>query len=298
MKELLKKYDVSGDAIKIYLEGVGKFPFTLSEIHKIIPKSSAGEAKEAVDELINKKLVLIMKSKFSDIFPHYLFLPPFAAVINAFSNLNENSEDITPQVKGSNTKIEIFQDNLLQDIEMISQDLIEVISTQSEGNQTTEILSEVEKNVKKFSQVLLTEVNELIAKLKSRSIVNEIDIEHVMRAVNQKIDESEEIVSNMFNQFKEIISEMVSSSIPTQVESFKTFIRKLGESIGKRSNELFQNPSASPLKNLQMVEQSLFNILTDYISKDQISGDKFLPLYSLEKIKEIISLLLERILYP
>jgi len=87
---------------------------------------------------------------------------------------------------------------------------------------------------------------------------------------------------------------MDSESLPTQVESFKTFIRKLGESIDKRSNELFQNPSSSPSKNLQRVEQSLFNILTDYISKDQISLDKLLPLYSLEKIKEIISLLLRR----
>ena len=52
-----------------------------------------------------------MKSKFSDIFPHYLFLPPFAAVINAFSNLNENREEVTPQVKGNNITVEVFQDN-------------------------------------------------------------------------------------------------------------------------------------------------------------------------------------------
>ena len=294
MKELLKMYDVSDNAIKVYVNGVGKFPFTLSELHKFIPKSSVDEVKVAVDELVNKRLVLLMKSKFSDIFPHYLFLPPFAAVINVFSNLNENRKEVSPQVKGNNTTVEEFQDNLLHDIELISQDLIEVISTQSEGNQTTEILSEVEKNVKKFSQVLLTEVNELVAKLKTQSIVNEIDIERVIKAVNQKNDESEEIISNMFTQFREIISEMDSESLPTQVESFKTFIRKLGESIDKRSNELFQNPSSSPSKNLQRVEQSLFNILTDYISKDQISLDKLLPLYGLEKIKEIISLLLRR----
>ena len=294
MKELLKMYDVSEDAIKVYLDGVGKFPFTLSEIHKTLPKSSVDEVKQTVSELIDKKLVLIMKSKFSDIFPHYLFLPPFAAVINAFSKLDENYEDITPQVKEDNTTIEVFQDNLLQDIELISQDLIEVISTQSEGNQTTKILSEVEKNVKKFSQVLLTEVNELIAKLKTRSIVNEIDIERVMRAVNQKIDESEEIISNMFTQFRDIIGEMGSASIDTQVESFKTFIRKLGESIDKRSNDIVQNPKSSPLKNQQKIEQSFYNVLIDYISKDHISVDKFLPLNSLEKIQEIITLLLER----
>ena len=293
LKDLLKSFNLSDDAIKIYIEGIGKFPITLSEINKIVPKSSIDHVRETLDELIDKKLVLVMKTKHSDFFPHYLFLPPFAAVINAFSNLNEDSGKNIPQAEGKNIAIEKFQDTLLQDIEIISQDLIEIISPQSESNQTTKILSEVEKNVKKFSQVLLTEVNELIAKLKSRSIVNEIDIERVMRAVNQKVIESEEVISNMFSQFREIISEMDSISIPTQVESFKTFIRKLGESIDKRSYEIFQNSGSSSLNNLQRVEQSLYDVLADYISKDQVSVDKLLPLYSIEKVKEAIIFLLE-----
>ena len=294
MNELLKKYDVSADAIKIFREGMGKFPLTLTEIHKFIPKSSNTKIKKIIDELITKKLVLLIESPYSDILPHYLFLPPFAAIINSFSNVNTISEDKKEELKRSGSSLEKFQDDLLQDIEVISQDLIDIISNQTNNNQTTEILSEVEKNVKKFSQVLLTEVNELILKLKDRSIVNEIDIERVIRAVTQKISDSEEIISNMFVQFRDIIHEMGSANIPSMVESFKTFIRKLGGSINKRSTELFQNPSSSPLKNLQIVEKSLFNILTDYISKDQISADKLLPLYSLEKIKEVIHLLLDR----
>ncbi|MFW9942592.1 MAG: hypothetical protein ACFFFT_16250 [Candidatus Thorarchaeota archaeon] len=293
MKNLLKYYGLSDDSIKIYLEGIGKFPLTLSEIQKFVPKLSIDEVKEILDELINKKLVLVMKSIFFDNFPHYLFLPPIAAVINAFSQLDDTHSDITPQAKGDNTTIEIFQDNLLHDIELISQDLIEIMSTQSESNQTTEILSEVEKNVKNFSQVLLTEVNELIAKLKTRSIVNEIDIERVMRAVSQKIEESEEIISNMFIQFREIIDGMDSTNTTAQIESFKTFIRKLGESIENRSNEIVQKSGSLSSKDLQMVEKSLFNILADYISKDQISVDKVLPLYNLEKIKDVIIFLLE-----
>ncbi|MFX0029836.1 MAG: hypothetical protein ACFE8B_11540 [Candidatus Hermodarchaeota archaeon] len=291
MKELLKYFDISNNAIKIYLEGVGKFPLTLSEIHKIMPKSSDNEVKKYVDELIDKKLVLLINPKYSDIFPHYIFLPPFAAIINALSIANEIPEDEKGELTRKGSSIEKFQDTVLQDIEAISQDLIEIISNQTANNQTAEILSEVEKNVKKFSQVLLTEVNELIAKLKEKSIVNEIDIERVMRSITQKIGESEEIISNMFVQFRDIINEMDSPNTGSLVESFKTFIRRLGDSIDKRSNQIFQNPSSSSLINLQMVEQSLFNILTDYISKDQASVDRLLPLYNIEKIREIISLL-------
>jgi hypothetical protein len=294
MNELLKKYDVSADAIKIFREGIGKFPLTLAEIQKFIPKSSSNRVKKLINELIGKKLVLHIESPYPDILPHYLFLPPFAAIINAFSKVNTISEDKKEEMKRSGSSIEKFQDDLLQDIEVISQDLIEIISSQTDNNQTTEILSEVEKNVKKFSQVLLTEVNELVAKLKDRSIVNEIDIERVMRTITQKIAESEEIISNMFIQFRDIITEMGSTDMPSIVETFKTFIMNLGDSIEKRSTEFFQSPSSSPLKNLQLVEKSLFNILTDYISKDQISANNLLPLSSLEKIKELIPHLLER----
>ncbi|MBY8992373.1 MAG: hypothetical protein KGD58_16625 [Candidatus Lokiarchaeota archaeon] len=290
MNELLKKYNVTADGIKIFREGLGKIPLTLAEIQTFLPKSSKIKVKKIIHKLVDKKLVLLINS---DILPHYLFLPPFAAIIYAFSNFNAISEEEEGEIKNDGSPIEKFQDGILQDIELISQDLIELISNQTNDNQTTEILSEVEKNVKKFSQVLLADVNELIAKLKDKSIVNEIDIERVMRAITKKNEESEEVISNMFIQFRDIINEMDPTNIPSIVESFKTFIRKLGDSIDKRSTELIQNPNSLPLKNLDTFEKSLFNILTDYISKNQVPADKLLPLSSREKMKELIHLLIE-----
>lgn len=294
MRELLKIYDVSEEAIKIYSEGLCKYPFTSSEMHKIIPNSSNEDIKRIINELIDKKLLILVKSRFSDVLPHYFFIPPFAAMINAFSDIKDVTQDKQTDIKRSSSNIEQFQDTILQDIEEISQDLIEIISIQADNSHTTEILSEVEKNVKKFSQVLLTEISQLVTKLKSKSIVNEIDIERIIREINQKIGESEEIISNMFIQFKDIINEMSSTNTPSIVESFKTFIRNLGESIDKRSTEIFQDSGSSPIKQVQIVEKSLFNILTDYLSKNERSLDRLFPLYSLEKIHELISILLKR----
>jgi len=288
MIEILKKYDVSADAIRVFRQGLGRFPLTEAEIQNLIPKSSNTNVESIITELINKKLILLIETPSYNILPHYLFLPPFAAIINTLSNANIIAEDNKEELIKTESKIEKFQDDLLQDIELISQELIEIISNQKDNSQTSEVLSEVEKNVKKFSQVLLTEVNELIAKLKEKSIVNEIDIERILRAVTQKITESEEVITNMFLQFRDIIKEMGSNDNPSIVESFKSFIRNLGASIDKRSTELFQNPNSSSIKNIQVVEKSLFNILTDYISRKQVSTDKVLPLYSIDKIKEII----------
>ncbi|MFW9785896.1 MAG: hypothetical protein ACFFFB_26665, partial [Candidatus Heimdallarchaeota archaeon] len=290
MKQLLKLYNVSDEAIKIYLEGLGKFPFTFSEIHKILPKTSDDEINNKIDELVEKKLILVITSTYFDSLPHYFFLPPFAAIINVFSSLEKQDK---PSHKETQPLIEKFQDYMFQDIENFSQDLIDIITSQAESKQSIEILSEVEKNMKNFAQVLLSEVNELIAKLKTRNIVNEIDIERVMRSVTQKISESEDIISNMFSQFRKIINEMEPVDVSTQVESFKNFMTKLGDSIEKHSKEIFNNTISHPLNNLEVVERSLYNILTDYISKNQDSFENLWQINSLEKFREVFSLSLE-----
>ena len=294
MKELLTNYNVSDTAIKIFREGLGKFPLTLSDIRKNNVKISIDKITQSIEELIEKKLALRVKPQHSDILPHYLFLPPFSAIIKVFSDLSNNTGDLTSKPDKSNTSINAFQDNLFQDIEEISQDLIEKISAQADNNQSTEILIEVEKNVKKFVQVMLTDVNEIISKLKTTAILNEIDINRVIRGVKEKMNESESIISNMFTQFNEIVNDMGPTNIMPQVESFKTFIRKLGESIDNRSKEIVQKPTSFPIEKIQSLEKSLYNILTDYLKVNQISTEKFWPINNLEEIKEIVSLLLKK----
>ncbi|MFX1325352.1 MAG: hypothetical protein ACFE8N_10360, partial [Promethearchaeota archaeon] len=293
MKQLLKIYDVSNDAIKIYKEGLGKFPFTLSEIHRILPKSSDNNIKKIIDELVEKKLVLVITPRYLDSLIHYFFIPPYAAIINAFSSFDKMPD--TESIDGIENQplIEKFQDHMFQDIENFSQDLIDIITSQAESQQSIVILSEVEKNMKNFAQVLLSDVNELIAKLKTRNIVNEIDIERVMRSVAQKINDSEGIISNMFSQFKDIINEMQPTDVSAQVESFKNFMTKLGDSIERHSNEVFKGSGSHPSGNLEVVEHSLYNILTDYISNNQDSFEKLWHINSVEKFQEMLSLSLE-----
>ena len=45
MKSLLESFNLSTNAIEIYLEGFGKYPHTFGEIKKILPKLSEAELK-------------------------------------------------------------------------------------------------------------------------------------------------------------------------------------------------------------------------------------------------------------
>ena len=215
-------------------------------------------------------------------------------MLNSMTELNKVSEDRDIKDSKSTPTIERFQETLYQDIENITGDLIDAISKQDSSIQTTEILTEVEDNVKKFAQVILNEVIGLISPLKMQSVVDGRDFNKLIDSVKQKISESEEIVTNMFTQFRDIVKEMATSDKPSQIEAFKIFIRGLGESIEKRVNEISIGTESIPSDKTESIKKSLSNILTSYINVNKVSMEKFWNINSYEKIKEIISILFDK----
>ncbi|MFX0022761.1 MAG: hypothetical protein ACFE9S_10565 [Candidatus Hermodarchaeota archaeon] len=294
MNALLKSFNLSDDAINVYLKGLGKFPYTFSEIKSIIPDVSDKEVKQIIDDLIEKKLVLLVNPLYSDSVPHYLIIPPYSAILNNLNSLTEVPDNKEIDKAGTDQLFEKFRENLLQDLEKISGDLIDLLSNKDDSGQTIEILSEVEENVKKFSHVILNDVSEMITPLRLQSGVDARDFTKLINSVKQKISESEEIVANMFSQFKDIVKNLDSPNMKTEVEAFKTFIRKLGESIDNRVHELSLSTSSPSSDNIQALEKSLYTILSDFISENQDPLEKFWSINSKEKIKEIISGLLEK----
>ncbi len=297
MRALLKAYNISDNEVKLYVELIRSIPLTFNEIGTFMSKQSQEEIQQIIDNLLEKKLLLQVEPKYSESLPHYISIPPIAAIINSISELSQGVDTPKPKEGKQNSQLEKFQDGLFQDLENISQDLIEVISNQDTTSQTTEVLSEVEENVKKFAQLIISDIIKLINPLKIQSGIDGRDIAKLITAIKQKISESDEIAENMFSQFRDIVKGMVSPDTSQQAEAFKTFIRKLGESIDKRVSEISFEPvgqSSFSSKKVEMMEKSLYNILTDYISKEKISDEKLWYVSTYEKIKEILSILIEK----
>jgi hypothetical protein len=297
MRALLKSYDLSDNEIKLYIESVGKFPLTFNEIRSFMSKQSEEETQQILNNLLEKKLLMHVKPQYSESLPHYVSIPPIAAILNSITEFTRVTD--IPKLKEAkqHPKLEKFQDDLFQDLENISQDLIEVISNRDTTNQTTEVLSEVEQNVRKFVQVIFSDIIKLITPLKVQTGLDGRDINKLIKSVKQKINESDEIAENMFSQFRDIVKGMESSNIPQIVEAFKTFIRRFGESIDKRVHEISLEAGGQnslPTQNIEVIEKSLYNILTDYISKDTIRFEKLWHVSSYDKIKEIISILIDK----
>ncbi|NVM37719.1 MAG: hypothetical protein HWN81_19150 [Candidatus Lokiarchaeota archaeon] len=294
MKTLLKSYNLSDNAIRIYVDGLGKSPYTFSEIQNTIPGLSEKEIKQILNELVEKSLILLVNPKYSESLPHYITVPPFTAILNSITESSKISEDIETKDSKKDLTLERFQEAIYQDIESITGDLIDAISTQDSSVQTTEILTEVEDNVKKFAYVILNEVIGLISPLKMQSAVDARDFNKLINSVRQKISESEEIVTNMFTQFRDIVKEMAPPDKNSQIEAFKIFIRRLGESIEKRVTEIPIGTGSIPSDKTESIKKSLNNILKSYINVNKASMEKFWNINNYEKIKEIISILFDK----
>jgi len=288
LKALLESFNLSDDAISIYLKGLGKIPFTFSEIQSIVPNLSEEEVKKLITELIENKLILLVNPKYAESVPHYITIPPFAAFLNILADSTENSDETTIKETKKYPAIEKFQENLYYDLEKNSEYLIELLSKKGPSRQTMEILSEVEENVKKLAQVILDGVIGLISPLRLQSAVDARDFTTLINSVKQKVPESEEMVANMFSQFREIVKRLESPNIPAEVEAFKSFIKNIVDSIDKRVQELSFETSGPSSKRIHILENSLYNLLTNYISITKDSLDKFWIVNSYEKIKEII----------
>ncbi len=294
MKALLKSFNLSDDVINIYLNGLGRFPYTFSEIQSMVPNVPEKQVRQILDDLIEKKLILLVTPKYSESIPHYFIIPPFSAILNNINDLAEVSDVKNIKESEKNPSVEKFRETLYQDLEKISGDLIELLSNKDKSGQTMEILSEVEENVKKFAHVILNDVIKMISPLRMQSAVDARDFTKLISSIKQKVSESEEIVASMFSQFRDIVKNLGSPDIQADVDAFKTFIRGLGESIDKGAQELSIGAGTPSSDKLQAIEKSLYTILTEYISLNKDSLDKFWTINSYEKIKEILSVQLEK----
>ncbi|MFW9882397.1 MAG: hypothetical protein ACFFG0_55755, partial [Candidatus Thorarchaeota archaeon] len=238
MKDLLKSFDLSDNSIKIYTKCFSEFPKTLYEIKNLIPDASEKEIRQILDDLIEKKLIILINPKYSEALPHYIFIPPFSAMLNSIIELQESSDVKEVDDLKNITNLERLQESLYQDLENISGELIDTLSSYDYSEQTNKILSEVEENVKKFAHVILNDVIGLISALRMQSAVDPRDFNRLINSVEKKISDSKEIVTNMFTQFKEIVNEIISPEKQQQVEAFKNFIRRLVELLENKIQEL------------------------------------------------------------
>ncbi|MFX0105484.1 MAG: hypothetical protein ACFE75_08335, partial [Candidatus Hodarchaeota archaeon] len=113
MDAFLRKMELSENAIKIYLNSLGKLPLTFYELYTIVPKANPEEFNESINELLNAGLIIQKDDKKKGMITHYLSIPPILPILNYLENIDANLINIKKSIQELmiNSVKKIFQEN-------------------------------------------------------------------------------------------------------------------------------------------------------------------------------------------
>jgi len=119
MEEFLKQLNLSEKAVLIYLESLGQYPLTYSELHSMVSDLSSEEFENILSELVNIGILIPVNLQNPEFLSSYLAIPPFNPIMNYFANIDANLDSIKNQLHQllANSLKRIFQENKLIELD-------------------------------------------------------------------------------------------------------------------------------------------------------------------------------------
>jgi len=233
MENFLKQIQLSESAIKIYKMGIASHPLTIRELKTSVPELSPEEFNNCIKELQEMNLLVAITSPNQDALTHYLTLPPFGAIINYFSNIEENQNNINLQISKALTQsiTELFKKNTLLELDSVvkanedlkkdidedviiqKQEVEDIVDGIENLTSIQKIIEDLYQKVKGITQSQFTNLIKTISETKE-DILKRLDLLELKK--NKK-----EVVQVLETAFKENLDKLVSeftSSLQSQIE--------------------------------------------------------------------------------
>jgi sugar-specific transcriptional regulator TrmB len=241
IKQVLELVGLGPDEIKTYFKITGRGPVMLGEI-AILSRISEERAQQIANNLLGKGLVREIPGKT----PHYMALPPYAALLNQiqqFREVVENIQQRTPQLLEERFKSIEQQTAKLQQLEdyrnhihQMKQNLPNQIK-----NQFSKFEDELEQ-VKKFQEIkqFILNLREIVPeditkefeRMEGRLEVIKTEISNAFETqfrVGALKKMAEKIVSNiMYKEFNQIVDEFKGKIVNTTQGMLDEVIGQLG----------------------------------------------------------------------
>ncbi len=264
MEHISKLLNLSDDAVAIYFGCLGEIPLTYNEIHSLKPELSHDELKKIINLLIERDLLKKYKPESSDVLTHYTAIPPFFVINNSIAQIKKDFKEL--------------QQNIEKDISSKPQ-------TKEDTEVSKDFLEKFENELKNLISSELASIVILILQLKNEILENpnlkaagitfmqwdaiKNTIKDILaQSTHTKAQELNKIVSEEFNEIREILKSKSSSDI------------------SRKEISSFQNLTEDISANMQFIEEFLQLILTNYTGAKTFDFDNFWPVYSEAKVRE------------
>ncbi|MBD3342354.1 MAG: hypothetical protein GF353_24855, partial [Candidatus Lokiarchaeota archaeon] len=258
MEEILKIFNISEGAARFYMNILGEFPLSYSELRALSSSISETELESIVNELIENELVVSYSPRDTEILTHYVAIPPIFVVIKGLqeikTTINQNSkksgifEDAINQVFENQTLIElekiykdvkILQEDIEIDISTIKQELDGLVDEIEEKGVKVDPLQKYEEEIKNLINSQLASIVIILLHLKSefKDKLEKIGINHqqwdalkdnlkdiLALEVHNKSQELNEIVSKEFNEIRSELKGKIQGVLKDRVEQKSVYL--------------------------------------------------------------------------
>lgn len=271
MEEFLKKLQISDNAMKLYLQSVGRKPLSSFELYSILPNISQEEYAKSLNELIDAGLLIPINPQSPDLLLQYLTIPPINPIINYYDNINANLDGIKKQIQQllSNSLKRIFQENTIieldttfnatqelrkdfeEDVIIQKQDIDDVVQGMENLKIVKNVLDELHKTIKGITQNQFSYLIKLITTIK--------------KDLNKKIETLE--LKKSEKPVKSVIEDVFQENFEKILREFTVNLHKLIEDEFDNTIESLNNIIDSTFQFRDDFQMLLLNMLNSYESK-------------------------------
>ncbi|MBY8989753.1 MAG: hypothetical protein KGD58_03280 [Candidatus Lokiarchaeota archaeon] len=257
MEEFLKKLQLSDNAIKIYVESLGRSPLTFYELYSMVPNRSQDEFEEDLTQLINGGLLIQIVPQKQEILLHYLAIPPLLPIINYYDNINANLESIKVSISNllKNTVNQTFQKNETIHLDTILESFQE--SRKDIEEDTIIQKQEIEDIVEGMEE--LKSLNKNVAELNQQiKIVTQRNFANLIKKISGIKSEITDEINNLeFKKHKEEIITIID-------KTFKEKLDKLVQEFSIDLHELIEEKFKDTAKPIEEVVNASLQYRDDF----------------------------------
>jgi len=128
MEEFLKNFQLSDNAIKLYIKCLGQQPLSSVELYSFLPNISHEDFNNVLGALIENGLFVPNSNQNHGLISEYLAIPPIKPILNYYANISNNLPSIKNKLQRllSDSLATIFQDNQIIELDTVYDATIEL----------------------------------------------------------------------------------------------------------------------------------------------------------------------------
>jgi len=246
MEEFLKNFQLSDNAIKLYIKCLGQQPFSSVELYSFMPNISQEDFNNILEDIIDNGLFIPNSNQNLGIL-QYLAIPPIKPILNYYENINNNLTSIKKQLQLllSKSLTKIFQDNQIieldtvydatqelrkdveEDVIIQKQDIDDIVEGMENLKIIKEVLENLRQTIKGVTQTQFSTLIKLITNIKNDifSKIESLELKKSEKAVKEIVEGAfKENFNKLLGDFTANLHKLIGDEFDNTIESLNNIL--------------------------------------------------------------------------